>query len=171
MKNAGYWINHLSLQPHPEGGYFKETYRAGEKISETQPNILKNGARNLVTSIYFLLQEGDVSHFHQLKSDEIWYFHAGKAISVYVITVSGKLQVFQLGPEIEKGEKLQLVIPKGSIFGAVCNEKNSYGLFGCVVSPGFDFDDFYLFTTSELLEMHPHYENEIRRLTKEAYLF
>ncbi len=77
-----------------------------------------------------------------------------------------------MGSDLENGQQLQLIIPAGSIFGSeVMGGKNNFSLVGCMVSPGFDFKDFELFTTSQLLKIYPQYEQQINRLTKEKYLY
>lgn len=158
MSRADFWVNHLGLIAHPEGGYFKEIYRAP----------LMHGDRNIATSIYFLLKEGQVSHLHRLTADELWYYHQGDALKVTVIDKHGTLTEHLVGPHPEKGETLQLIIPAGSIFGS--EPSGEYSLVGCMVSPGFDFKDFELFTTSQLLSIYSQHEKQIRSLTKEQYL-
>jgi predicted cupin superfamily sugar epimerase len=159
MKSANFWINHLQLISHPEGGYFKEIYRAA----------VMHGERNIATSIYFLLKQGDVSHLHRLTADELWYYHQGDALKVTVIDKEGKLTEHLVGPNPDKGETLQLIIPAGSIFGS--EPTGQYALVGCMVSPGFDFKDFELFTTSQLMEMYPQHEENVQRLSKNKYSF
>ncbi len=155
---ADFWINHLQLTAHPEGGYFKEIYRAK----------VMHGNRNIATSIYFLLKKEEVSHLHRLTADELWYYHQGSALKVTVINQEGKLQEYFVGPDTAKGQTLQLIIPAGSIFGSEVIE-GEFSLVGCMVSPGFDFRDFELFTTSQLMKNYPQYESSILRLTKEKY--
>jgi predicted cupin superfamily sugar epimerase len=164
MKNAQYWINYLDLSTHPEGGYFKERYRSKETF---QPKGF-NGKRNFLTSIYFLLEEGNVSHFHSINSDELWCYHAGDSLSIIILHQNGELDEIILGPNIENGEVLQAVVPAGSIFGSKSNGK--YSLAGCVVSPGFDFQDFKLYSTSFLLSQYPKFEAIINELSQEHYL-
>lgn len=163
MENAKYWIDNLEMIAHPEGGYFKETYRSANSFS---PEGF-SGTRNYSTSIYFLLEKNNVSHFHRIKSDEIWYYHAGASLSVYVIYPNGKMEELKIGPDLQNGEVLQAVVPANTIFGST--SKNEYSLVGCMVSPGFDFSDFELFTTSELMEVYPQHESIIKILTKEKY--
>lgn len=159
MKTADFWVNHLQLTAHPEGGYFKEIYRAA----------VMHGDRNISTSIYFLLKQGQVSHLHRLTADELWYYHQGDALKVTVIDKQGKLTEHLLGPNPDRGETLQLIIPAGSIFGS--QPVGDYSLVGCMVSPGFDFKDFELFTTSQLLAMCPQHAEHIVALSKEEYQF
>lgn len=161
--NAKYWIENLDMISHPEGGYYKESYRSSV---EFDPKGFP-GKRNYSTSIYFLLEDGNVSHFHRIKSDEIWYYHAGHPLTVFVIHPNGKLEEINIGPNIHKGEVLQAVVPAGCIFGST--SLNEYSLVGCMVSPGFDFQDFELFTTSQLTAIYPQHVELIKRLTKENY--
>lgn len=163
MKNAKYWVENLDLLPHPEGGFYKEVYRSSESF------LPKNfdGERNYSTSIYFLLEKGNVSHFHRIKSDEIWYYHGGDALSVFVIHKNGELEELKIGPNPDQGEVLQAVVPAGTIFGS--KSSGAYSLVGCMVSPGFDFKDFELFKTSQLLEEYPSHHQIIKELSKEQY--
>ncbi|KEO84301.1 cupin domain-containing protein [Tumebacillus flagellatus] len=156
---ASYWIEKLGLEAHPEGGFFKRTYESAGEV-ET-----KEGTRPLSTSITFLLRSQDVSHFHRLQSDEIWYYHGGSSLTVHVIHPDGAYEAIQLGPDPEQGEVLQAIVPAQSIFGSTVNEPNTYALVGCMVSPGFDYADFELFKREELLALYPQHEEIIRRLT------
>lgn len=163
MKNAKYWVENLELLAHPEGGYFKEVYRSSNSFS---PKGFQ-GERSYSTSIYFLIEEGNVSHFHRIKSDEIWYYHAGDPLSVFVIQKNGELEELKIGPNVNQGEVLQAVVPAGTIFGS--KSAGIYSLVGCMVAPGFDFQDFELFKTSELLNNYPQHESIIKELSKENY--
>jgi len=161
---ATYWIEHLKLQPHPEGGFYKETYRASEKIPVDGLPSRFFGSRNLSTAIYFLLRTKDKSLFHRIKSDELWHFHAGDTLNIYVLTDKG-LVTHQLGPNIEKGDSLHVVIPANHWFGAAVTDGGAYTLSSCTVSPGFDFKDFELADRTNLLnEFLPH-EKIITTLT------
>jgi predicted cupin superfamily sugar epimerase len=165
MKSADYWINHLSLSQHPEGGYYRETYRSTEVISDSVVPSRFGGDRNHSTTIYFLLPSDSRSLFHRIKSDEIWYYHAGSSLTIYVLGQDG-VDEHRLGPDVERGESLQAVIPANRWFGASVNEKNSYTLSSCSVSPGFDFRDFELAERSVLLRDFPNESEIIQRLTK-----
>ncbi len=164
-KKARLYIEKLGLQPHPEGGYFKEIYRSGEIIlPEVLPNKLKR-ERSVSTSIYFVLEGSHVSKFHCLKSDELWHFYDGSRIKIYIISKTGDLSEVILGKEIEKGEVFQAVIPAGHWFAAEVMEKSSFSLVGCTVSPGFDFEDFELADRKDLLEMYPMHRQIIEKFT------
>jgi len=163
--NPKYWISKLELEAHPEGGYFKATYQSNEKITNNELSVQFNGQRLLYTSIYFLLESHDVSHFHRLKSDELWYFHAGSSLTIHVIDEEGIYNEVKLGLDLENGEVPQFLVPKNSIFGSSVMEKETFSLVGCMVSPGFEFEDFELFTQDELLSKYPDHEEIIKKLT------
>ncbi len=149
-------ITQLNLQPHPEGGYFAETYRANENIDTL------NGKRNLMTSIYFLLTSKDVSRFHVIASDELWFHHEGSDLSVHVLDELGH-HILPLGKNGTHARPQQLV-PAGKIFGSTVDEPNSYALVSCVVAPGFDFRDFKLLSKAELIKKYPDFPEIIARL-------
>lgn len=165
MRSASYWISHLNLQPHPEGGFFKETYRASENISKQALPQRFAGDRCFSTAIYFLLRSQDISVFHRIKSDEMWHFYAGTSLSIYVLTQQ-ELTIHKLGANVDKHEELQVVIPANSWFGAKVNEADSYTLAGCTVAPGFDFTDFEMAERTQLLRDFPAHQEVIELLTK-----
>ena len=150
-------VTKFNLQAHPEGGFYSETYRS-DQLTASQD-------RNLVTCIYFLLTSENVSNFHRIKSDEMWFFHEGSSLTVHTLdTQNGHLQ-HAVGNEIQKGQTPQLVVPKNTIFGSSVTDENSYSFVSCVVAPGFDFNDFELFTRDALLEEYPEEFAIIERLT------
>lgn len=156
---ADFWIEKLQLHAHPEGGYFREVYRSNETISADFLSNRYDSERCMATSIYFLLKSEQISAFHRLKSDEIWHFYSGSSITVYIIDKGGKLTENILGCDILKNETLQLVIPHGCWFAAKVNLPETYSLVGCMVAPGFDFNDFELAEKSALTEcFHQHLE-------------
>lgn len=159
-----YLITTLDMKKHPEGGYYKETYRASESYeNESLPSRYK-GRRSTGTSIYFLLPSNELSKFHKLASDEIWHFHLGGAAKIFIISPSGQLEVKTIGSDIAKGELLQVVILKDHWFGALV-VRGEYILVGCTVSPGFEFEDFELATADPLKKICPEYSELIDRLT------
>lgn len=163
-KNVEYWVEKLELAPHPEGGFYKQTFASQEAVTDRELSVAFHNTRKLYTSIYFLLTDKNVSHFHRLKSDELWYFHAGESLTVHVITEDGEYHQLKLGLNIENGERPQVVVPKNSIFGSSVDRPDSYALVGCMVSPGFDFEDFEMFTQQELLNRYPKHEEIIQKL-------
>jgi predicted cupin superfamily sugar epimerase len=123
------------------------------------------GERSLCTSIYFLLPSGERSLFHRIKSDELWHYHAGSSLSIYVLA-DARMTIHKLGPNLLAGENFQIIIRANSWFGAVCNADDSFTLSGCTVSPGFDFQDFEMASRDLLLNAFPNYHKEIVELTK-----
>jgi predicted cupin superfamily sugar epimerase len=164
MKPATYWIDHLKLDVHPEGGFYKETYRAQESIPKNGLPQRFQGKRNFSTAIYFLLRSQDRSLFHRIKSDELWHFHAGVSLSIYVLREQ-KLDIHKLGPNPEKGELLQVAVPANCWFGARVEQPDSYTLSGCTVAPGFDFGDFEMANRATLLKEFPSFRDIIEQLT------
>ena len=165
-KKARKYIEKLQLQRHPEGGYYKEIYRAGEIIVAKHLPKRYKSSRSFSTSIYFLLEGKQVSIFHRLKSDEQWHFYDGTEVILYIIDLNGSLNKICLGKNCGKGESFQVVMPKYSWFGAELKDKTSFALLGCNVSPGFDFKDFELGSREILLRKYPEYEKVIIRLTR-----
>jgi len=162
---AKYWIRKLNLQKHPEGGYFRETYRSKGTIPAEHLSETSGGDRNYSTSIYFLLTSDDISAFHRLKSDEIWHFYYGSSLTIYRIDSDGMLFKTKMGNDLENGELFQTHIKAGQWFGARVNEEDSFSLVGCTVSPGFDFSDFELASRKELLKAYPRHREVIEMLT------
>lgn len=162
------YIDKLGLEPHPEGGYYKSTFQSAELISDQELKVNIDGKRHLYTSIYFLLTSKDISHFHRLISDEVWYYHAGSSLTIHMIKENGDYEEIKLGLNVEKGEVPQAVVPKNTIFGSSVMEKDTFSLVGCMVSPGFDFQDFELFTQNELLADYPDHEEIIKKLAYEV---
>jgi uncharacterized protein len=158
MKNAQYYIENLEMTPHVEGGYFKESFLSTDNAKEN---------KKLWSSIYFLLKTGEVSNFHRLKSDELWYYHDGEALTIYMISPEGELVTKQLGINIENGEVPQVLVPKGYIFGSAMNN-DGFALVGCMVAPAFEFDDFELFEREYLLDLYPQHKEVILKLTRET---
>jgi predicted cupin superfamily sugar epimerase len=150
------YIEMLQLEKHPEGGYFKEVYRSVDNL-ESKP-------RSLLTSIYFLLTSENVSRFHRIQSDELWYYHAGSPLIVHTLDEMGHHKNL-IGNNIQNGELPYFCVPKKTIFGSTVLEENSFSLVSCAVAPGFDFEDFELFTEKELLEIFPQHQDIIHQLT------
>ena len=157
MKNAEYYIKNLEMIPHVEGGYFKESFLSEDNVREN---------KKLWSSIYFLLRTGEVSNFHRLKSDELWYYHDGESLTIYMITPEGDFITKQLGTDIENGESPQVLVPKGYIFGSAMN-KEGFSLVGCMVAPAFEYEEFELFEREYLLNLYPKYKDIILKLTRE----
>ena len=156
----------LDLQPHPEGGFFKEVYRSAEFIPESVLDSKYEGSRNAATSVYFLLTSKSFSAFHRIHQDEIWHFYQGSALELHIITPAGEHSVKRVGNDILQGDIPQVVVPGGQWFGARVIEPDSYSLVGCSVSPGFDFRDFELAKRHQMLQQFPKHEAVIKDLTR-----
>ena len=159
-------VQQLDLQPHPEGGYFKETYRSEAQI----PNVILgdafDGPRNICTGIYYLLESGDFSALHKINQDEMWHFYLGDGLELTQISQSGELTTVTIGNDLLKGEVLQHVVPSQFWFGARVVKPNSFALVGCTVAPGFDFNDFVLGDRAMLLNKFPEHKDCIESLTR-----
>jgi predicted cupin superfamily sugar epimerase len=163
---ARYYIDHLQLKPHPEGGFYKETYRsAGTIAAGCLPKGVK-GDRSLSTAIYFLLQESDFSAFHRIKSDECWHFYEGGTVLIHVLQQNGTYSCTRLGKNIQEGETFQYVVPAGAWFASEPAPSSFFTLVGCTVAPGFDFADFEMARKENLLRQFPEHELLINRLCK-----
>jgi uncharacterized protein len=158
--NAAYWIEKLNLLPHPEGGHYRETYRCRQSLAAPSTGE----QRNISTAIYFLLEGENKSHFHRIKSDELWFFHEGATLEIFILTGNG-VEILQLGKDAEAGESLQAVIPAGLWFGAKLKNGTGYALVSCTVAPGFDFRDFEMAEKENLLREFPENETLIKNLS------
>lgn len=159
------WIETLQLQPHPEGGYYRETYRSPQRLMGCCLHE-HEGPRVVATAIYFLLPGGEFSALHRLRSDEMWHFYAGSPLTLHLITPEGDLVQVRLGPNAQNGESFQAVVPAGCWFGATVDDPDGYALVGCTVAPGFEFEDFELGDRQQLLERYPQHREIIERLTR-----
>ncbi|MFN6943557.1 MAG: cupin domain-containing protein [Cytophagaceae bacterium] len=164
--NAAYHIIKLQLNPHPEGGYFRETYRAKERIPAAGLPERFHDERNFSTAIYFLLEKGDYSAFHRIKSDECWHFYDGGTLLIHVIEESGQYYKVKLGKQVDKDEVFQFVVPAGSWFASEPANGVPYALVGCTVAPGFDFEDFEMASKEAMLKVYPEHEQIISRLCR-----
>lgn len=164
MKDAAYWIGRLALVRHPEGGWFRESYRSAEGTDAAGLPERFGGRRSFATAIYFLLERGDVSALHRIRSDEMWHFYAGSPLMVEMIDPAGAASSFVLGSDPDKGETFQGVVPADCWFGATV--EGEWSLVGCTVSPGFDFTDFEMGERSDLMSRFPQHRPLIERLTR-----
>ena len=166
MDTAQYWIEHLDLKQHPEGGHYRELYRSTETVAAESLPYRYGGDRSLGTSIYYLLRGNEVSHLHRLMSDELWHFYQGACLILHCFDDRGNYSRHQLGGNQETGCQFQIVINKGTWFGAEVTDSRSYALVGCTVSPGFDFNDFELADREKLLQQYPHHKKIIEKLSR-----
>jgi uncharacterized protein len=165
MDAAQQWIQRLQLEPHPEGGWFRQTYRA----PLTLPHAALSshvGDRAASTAIYFLLAGDQFSAFHRLRSDEVWHFYAGSELIVHVIGPDGTYSEILLGNDMQASQQFQAVVPSGCWFGSSLRHPGTYALVGCTVAPGFDFADFEMAKRAELIAHYPQHRAMIERLTR-----
>jgi predicted cupin superfamily sugar epimerase len=164
MKTAKQWITSLSLEPHPEGGFYSLFYESSNTIHTN------GGPRPSATAIHYLLEKGDFSSWHRIKYDEIWFFHSGAPLTVHQIYPDGRL----LSTTLSHKHNISLTVKGGAWF---CSEllttetentaDNQYSLVSCVVTPGFDFEDFEMGSVKALIDLYPQHENIIYRLCRE----
>jgi len=159
------YIRAFALQPHPEGGYFAETYRSSEKIAGPALPERFTSRRALSTAILFLLESGQVSRFHRIRADEVWHFHAGSPLALYLLEDNGACRRICLGLDIAAGQHPQVLVPHDTWFGAIPMEADSFSLAGCTTAPGFEFSDFELADAAALVADFPRHREIIRRLT------
>ena len=165
MKTAAYWIKKLNLNKHPEGGWFTEIYRSEEiALKQALPDGF-SGERNFSTSIYYLLEGGDFSAFHRIKSDEIWHFYAGNSAVEILSIENGKINRQYCGNSAGENQFFQVVVHKNTGFAARLQNTKGYALVGCTVSPGFHFEDFEM-GTAELKKQYPELVKEISELIR-----
>lgn len=147
-------VEGLGLRPHPEGGYFVETYRH-ERTA---------GNRSLKTAIYFLVTAKSPSRMHRVSSDEIWHFYRGDPLEMLQLDGEGSRTV-TIGSAVERGERPQVLVRAGVWQGVRVKPGGRYALVGATVSPGFDFADFELGERDALVRAFPQSADLIRALT------
>jgi predicted cupin superfamily sugar epimerase len=160
-------VRRLSLTPHPEGGWYRETHRSAQLVHSPE-----HGERAAFTSILFLLEAPQVSRFHRIDAEELWNWHAGSPLHVQVLVQEGQegqegkaghRTTHRLGPSA--GECFQAVVPAGSWFAAEVASPEGWSLVGCVVAPGFEFRRFDMADRIDLLANYPLEAETILRLT------
>ncbi|MFC5625458.1 cupin domain-containing protein [Algoriphagus winogradskyi] len=159
QNRIAFLVEKLNLLPHPEGGFYSETYRSEANIETSAGN------KNLTTAIYFLLTSENVSKFHRIKSDELWFFHEGSNLTVHTLSELGHKQLSLGYPSSTAITSPQHLVKAHTIFGSTVDEPDSFALVSCVVSPGFDFADFELFEAKALLQQFPESFEIINKLT------
>ncbi len=155
-------VRRLSLQPHPEGGFYREVYRSGKIIPGT--------GRPFATSIYYLLPAGGRSRIHQIPFDEVWHFYVGLPLEIVELTDGPTPRRTLLGTDLPAGPLFQHVVPAGTWFGArplagSNTPQGTYSLVGCTVAPGFDFSDLRIGGRGELIRRFPQHEGVIAELS------
>ncbi|NKJ49530.1 hypothetical protein CIC12_22910 [Burkholderia sp. SG-MS1] len=155
-------IRRFDLKPHPEGGFFNETYRSVQRV------IRDGGStqhRSASTAIYYLLCDGAHSAWHRIRSDEVWHFYAGEPLNVHVLDASGALVTHKLGNALAHHDAVfQAVVPAGLWFAAECADPATFALVGCTVAPGFEFSEFEIGDVDALKAEHPQHAGMIARL-------
>ena len=159
-------IQRYDLEPHPEGGWFKQTYKSNEQIAADALPERFSASRAFSTAIYFLLEKGNFSAFHRIKSDECWHFYAGDPLLIFIIEQNGELKVISLGSDHEKGQSLQYIVPANCWFASRPAPESEYCFVGCTVSPGFEFEDFELADATELAVMYSQHKSIIIELCR-----
>lgn len=159
-------VQKLDMNSHPEGGFYKETYRSEGVIPQQILSKEFKGERNYCTAIYFLLTSDNFSAFHKINQDEIWHYYEGSSLFVHVIDLEGKYHRYSVGINLDEGELPQLAVPAGCWFASSVKKEDSYSLVGCTVSPGFDFDDFELGDKKDLIQQFPEYKDVITQYTR-----
>lgn len=153
-----------NLSSHPEGGWYRQTYRSAEQIvADALPGRF-SGSRPFSTAIYFLLEQGNFSAFHRIMSDECWHFYAGGPLEIFIIHPEGNLEVVIMGKQA--GQHFQYVVPAGCWFASRPVAGTSFSFTGCTVAPGFDFADFELANANILSGCYPQHEELIRSLCR-----
>jgi len=151
----------LGLEPHPvEGGWFRRTYTSEGNVE------LPRGVRAHGTAIYYLLEEGTFDEMHMLASDEIFHYYLGDPVEMLLLYPSGSSAVFTLGPDLEAGQQPHILVPAGVWQGERLMEGGKLALFGCTVTPGFDFADYRSGSYAELAAKWPAEAERIRKLTR-----
>jgi hypothetical protein len=164
MTEARRWVERLGLARHPEGGWFRETYRSPERVAAAHLPPRFGGDRCFSTMIYYLLEGGDFSALHRIHQDEGWHFYDGSPLTLHLISPEGGYSTRLLGRG--EGMEPQALAPAGWYFAATVDDPASYTLAGCTVAPGFDFADFEMPTRAELERLHPHLKEVIGQLTR-----
>jgi len=159
-------INRLNLKPHPEGGYFSETYRCEETLEPGQLPARYPSKRSFNTAIYFLLTADSCSHMHRLKTDEIFHFYLGDPVTMLQLYPDGSSKTVRLGSDVLGGENPQIIVPRDIWQGSFIAGDGKFALLGTTVSPGFDFEDFEYGDRDQLIAFYPAQRELIIRLTK-----
>ncbi len=161
--DAAALIERFALLPHPEGGYFRETYRAPLRVARETDGA----SRHASTAIYYLLCDGAFSTWHRIRADEVWHFYAGDPLDVLMLDEQDGLVVHRLGnPLLHAGAVSQAVVPAGRWFGAACADPAGFAFVGCTVAPGFEFAEFEIGDAAALTRRFPEHAAAIARLVR-----
>ena len=165
-ETAAYWIHGLNLAPHPEGGYYRESYRSNVGIDALSPDQKFSGARSISTALYYLLKASEFSAFHRIRSDEMWHHYAGVPLTIHTIDSAGVCISRRLASRLEGGASPQWLVPARTWFAARPEDSSGYSLVGCTVSPGFEFQDFELARREALVRQFPAHRSVIESFTR-----
>lgn len=166
MLTAQQVIDRLRLLPHPEGGYFRETYRASLRHMEHALPSEYGGERSAATAIFYLLTPDTFSALHRVKSDELFHSYAGDAVEMLQLWPDGNSKTVLIGNNLAQDHSPQVVVPGGVWQGSRLVAGGNWALLGCTVSPGFDFADFEIASRSDLLAQWPEAAEMITALTR-----
>ncbi|XXG53451.1 hypothetical protein AAC387_Pa03g1538 [Persea americana] len=179
-------VSSLNLKAHPEGGFYSETFRDSSiTLFRSQLPSQYKVDRPVSTAIYFLLPSGSISHLHRIPCAETWHFHMGEPLTVFELGEDGKVKLTVLGTDLEVGQRPQYTVPPNVWFGSfptrdidayssdgsslvkapTRDPETHYSLVGCTCAPAFQFEDFELASSSNILALAPHVEPFIRYLT------
>jgi predicted cupin superfamily sugar epimerase len=165
MPDAAFWIDRLDLTPHPEGGYYRETYRSDLELPADALPSQFEGSRHAAALIYFLLPGDDVSALHRIRQEEAWHFYDGASLTIHQLLPDGTYATVSLGRDVQAGQQLQAVVPAGAWFGATVDDADRFALVGCTTAPAFDFADFEMAEATALREEYPQHASVVDRLT------
>jgi len=150
----------LGLAPHPEGGFYRETFVSDQTLP---------CGRAAATSIIFLLTSDNPSNLHRIDAQEVWYYQSGDPLCVHIIDDAGDYSEIMIGPDIDAGHVLQAVVPPHVWFGSSVAPRDgnvpAWAVVGCMVSPGFQFEGFELAEREALLAQYPQHADVITKLT------
>jgi predicted cupin superfamily sugar epimerase len=156
MNDINAVIDALQLEPHPEGGFYKEMHRASSLVTEAN-----GSSKNAYSSIYYLLSGHDFSAWHRIQSDETWYFHLGCDIAIHYFDPQNELATAQIGP---KSMQFQTSIPANTWFAAKPINTESFTLISCIVGPAFTFNEFEMGQRQLLLDRYGTSEKHIEAI-------
>ena len=156
-------IERLGLEPHPERGYYRQTYRAATIVEAGS----HDGPRAASTAIYFLISDREpATYLHRLRSDEVFHLYDGGPLEIVRLFADGSWDVARLGMNLDAGERPQVMVPAGTWFGTILTPGASHCLVGCTVAPGFEFADFELAEGPELAARYPKAADRINRMSR-----
>lgn len=157
-------VRALKLTPHPEGGFYRETFRSIVTLDRLER--YPGGTRAASTAIYYLLPAGSLSALHRVASDEVWHHYDGDPLELHTIDRTGLHALVILGSAVSAGQRPQHVVPAG-VWQAAVSIGERYSLCGCTVAPGFDFLDFEMPPRRAMLEQFPLIKSVVERLTRD----